>query len=194
MTRKKVGVDFDDVVLDCNTSLALFHNKHYGTSFERKDVQSFDLTKLWHCTEEEMAVRIKGWYNSPEHAESRSMPGAVEAIRKLAASCELHIITARSSQVQGITSQWIAEHLPGVFSGIHFTNRFAGGRRPKSEVCRELEISVLIDDSIDNARDVAASEIPVLLFDAPWNQEEIPPGVTRVFSWEEVLKFFASYV
>jgi uncharacterized HAD superfamily protein len=30
--------------------------------------------------------------------------------------------------------------------------------------------------------------IPVLLFDRPWNQAELPPGVTRVTDWDQALR------
>jgi len=31
--------------------------------------------------------------------------------------------------------------------------------------------------------------VPVLLFDRPWNQGELPGGITRVTNWNHVLRW-----
>jgi uncharacterized HAD superfamily protein len=64
--------------------------------------------------------------------------------------------------------------------------------RPKSEVCRELGVSYLIDDNLTAVKQTSAFGIEVLLFgDYPWNQiDELPRGVTRVKNWQEVLEYF----
>lgn len=47
-------------------------------------------------------------------------------------------------------------------------------------------MTCLIDDSPVYAMQVASIGIPVLLYDTPWNQGIESPGITRVFSWENV--------
>lgn len=39
--------------------------------------------------------------------------------------------------------------------------------------------------------DVANCGIPVLLFDAPWNQGEMKPPITRVHSWDEIVEILS---
>ncbi|MDE2021886.1 MAG: hypothetical protein KGI71_03150 [Patescibacteria group bacterium] len=188
----KIGIDFDDVLLDCNTSLALFHNARYGTSYERKDIGSWFLERTWGCTQEEAVARVKEWYQSPEHVNSTPVPGSLEAIATLADSHELHVITSRPSYVKDLTHAWLEQHFSKRFSGLHFTSHFEPGAGSKAEVCRSLGISLLVEDSLIHAHDVAASGVPVLLFDCPWNQESVSHGITRIFTWEDVLNFVAS--
>lgn len=189
----KIGVDFDDVLLDCNTSLALFHNSHYGTSYKREDIKSWYLESTWGCTQEEVIARIKEWYRSPEHAQSLPIAGAIEAISKLASHNELHVITSRPAQTRELTQTWLDKYFPGQFSEIHFTNHFEIGARSKADICSEVGVSILIEDALVHARNVAADGIPVLLLDSPWNQEHISKNITRIFTWQDALDFIASF-
>src|SRR3989344_1731882 len=188
----KVGVDFDDVLLDCNTSLALFHNSRYGTSYERKDIRSWHLEHTWGCTRQEAIARVKEWYHSPEHLQSTLIPGALEAVTELAQSHELHLITSRPAQVKDLTQILLERHFAGRFAGHHFTSHFEPGAGSKADVCRNLGISLLIEDSLMHANDVAANGVTVLLLDSPWNQEVVSGNIIRIFSWRDALDFIAS--
>lgn len=187
----KIGVDFDDVLLDCNTSLALFHNSRYGTSYEREDVRSWYLEHTWGCTQQEVVARVKEWYGSQEHAESRPVAGAIAAVGELARSHELYVITSRPANVKDLTQVWLDRHFPDQFGQLHFTSHFEPGAGSKAEVCRKLGISLLVEDSLLHARDVAASGATVLLLDCPWNQEAVPDNIIRIFTWDDVLNFIA---
>jgi uncharacterized HAD superfamily protein len=189
----KIGVDFDDVLLDCNTSLSLFHNARYGTFYERKDIKSWYLEKTWGCTRQEAIVRVKEWYESPEHVQSHPVAGALDAISQLARLHELHVVTSRPAQVRELTQEWLERHFEDQFSGLHFTSHFEPGIGSKSEVCRTLGISLLIEDSLLHARDVAANGTTVLLLDCPWNQEAVFGNIIRILSWEEAFDFLESF-
>ena len=188
----KIGVDFDDVLFDCNASLALFHNSRYGTSYERKDVWSWYLDQVWGCTEKEAIERVKEWYDSEEHTQSMPISGAIEAIEKLAQSYELHIITSRPSSIRKPTRLWLERYFAKHFAEIHFTNHSEPGSGSKAEICRNLDVSFLIEDSLKHARDVASGGTTVLLLDSPWNQEDVSGNIIRVHSWEEVVELIDS--
>ncbi|MDE1919788.1 MAG: hypothetical protein KGH56_03835 [Patescibacteria group bacterium] len=188
----KIGVDLDDVLLDCNTSLALFHNSRYGTSYERKDVQSWYLERTWGCTPREAIARVKEWYESREHAESYPVSGALATVAELSRRHELHVITSRPEQVRELTHSWLEKHFPGRFVDVHFTSHFEPGAGSKAAVCRNLGISLFIEDSPLHARDVATSGVTVLLLDCPWNQETVSGNIIRIFAWDDVLTFVAS--
>jgi len=52
------------------------------------------------------------------------------------------------------------------------------------------EISVLIEDSLEQATRVAGKGVPVVLLDYPWNrngQKPVPEGIVRVRGWSEVV-------
>ncbi|PRQ49006.1 putative 5'(3')-deoxyribonucleotidase, HAD-like domain-containing protein [Rosa chinensis] len=108
--------------------------------------------------------------------------GAQEALRKLSASCNMSVVTLRQNILKQQTFQWLEEHYPGLFQGIHFGNQYGA--------------KVLIDDNPKYAIDSAKVGIRVvLLFDYEnsytWSKTESinqPPLITKVHKWEAVEK------
>lgn len=188
----KIGVDLDDVLLDCNTSLARFHNSRYGTSYERKDVFSWHIELLWGCTREEAMVRVEHWYGSLEHSQSAPVHGAIEAVEVLSKVHDLHIVTSRPSQIRGLTEEWLERHFRERFSGVHFTNHSKPGSGSKGDMCGNLGVSLLIEDSPQHAQEAAAKGVTVLLLDCPWNQEKVSGNIIRIATWKDALDFIAS--
>src|SRR3989344_5898489 len=159
-----IGFDLDDVLLNFNHAPSLYHNTTYGTKYERKHVTSIELSKIWNCTIEEALRRISDFYLSAEHWNATPVDGAVENIKKLKQ-----------------------------YHNIHVTNQYHGNglKRTKGKVCKELGIELFVDDCLENVNDVVSSGIPALLFDAPWNQGEVKPPITRVYSWDEIVDFLS---
>lgn len=191
MKRKKViGVDFDDVIVSTNHTLALWHNRHYGTSYMSGEISDWDLTCVWNCSRAEMYRRIHEFYNSTEHTTILPVRGAVEALVTMRTK-QTHIITARPKDFSAITLALANQHIPFMSEKFNFTNSIAMGDNPshsKSDICIELGVEIFIEDSIDFARGVASVGIPVLLFDRPWNQtNNLPANIQRVYSWDEIV-------
>jgi uncharacterized HAD superfamily protein len=134
-----------------------------------------------------MAERIREWHDSPHHDASSCIPGSEDAIEELAEEHELHIITSRPEVRRAQTAAWLERHFPGRFAGMHFVGPSDGKHGSKVAVCKDLGISFLVDDALANARAVAEAGIPVLLLDAPWNQEPVEPPVIRVAGWDEAV-------
>lgn len=184
-----VGFDLDDVILDFHGVLNLYHNERFGTSFSKEHFTSWHVHDLWGCSKEEAANRILDFYESPEHWKAIPMVGAVEAVKNLKHFHELHIITAKPEDLRERTLKWLDKYFLDMFSGVHFANHLGGGpRRSKGEVAKEFGIEIFVEDALKNAEDVASYDIPVLLFDSPWNQGEVKAPITRVHSWDEIIK------
>jgi uncharacterized HAD superfamily protein len=190
--KKVLAVDLDDVLLVFNEPLLQFHNRMYGTAHTIADAVTFDLKKVWNCTGEEVFERIHKFYESDDHWNSIPMPGAVDAISVLKEQYEIHIVTAKPDILKEKTHEWLAKYFPNMFDGVHFTNLHYDVHRTKLEVCNDLKACALIDDGPANAVSVSAGGIPVYLINHPWNQEVQGEGITRVFSWEEVVRALLS--
>lgn len=186
-----IGLDLDDVLLATNDAMLKWHNRVYGTSYVRRDIVTWDLTKVWHCTFDEMLSRIHEYYASPEHDETLAFVGAVEGMERLGKGKEYHVITSRPSEMQRKTLALIQKYFPHLLESVHFTSQVTEGHvhsRKKEHVCLDLGVQVFIEDNLDYARNVASVGIPVLLFDTPWNQtDSLPKNVERVSSWNEIV-------
>jgi uncharacterized HAD superfamily protein len=183
----KIGIDFDDCLIDYFPALIKKLNESFETSFTRKDMHSFDLEKVWNVDRDVMLEKISEFY-SREHDES-IMPvfGALEAINKLKEKNELVIITGRPDSTNDFVKKWIEKHFPDSFNKIIHTNQFFGVHREKSKVAKEEGIEIFIDDNLENVLSVSKEGIVCFLMDTPWNQGEIPLAVERVKSWNEIV-------
>jgi hypothetical protein len=63
----------------------------------------------------------------------------------------------------------------------------------KPRIVRERRLDLLIEDERALALATAEASAPVLLFDRPWNQGELPQGVTRVKTWDEVRRLVEAH-
>ncbi len=184
-------MDLDDVLLDFNAGMALYHNSIYGTSFTRDQIKFPQLELAWGCTREEAHQRIADFYQTEEHSNVLPVRGAVEATRELAKNHELIIVTAKPPALRERTLKWLDKHYPGIFKDIHFTNQFISKgteKITKVEVCDQEGIEIFIDDFPHNAIEIAESGRKVFLLDCPWNQIELPFNIVRVYSWKEIVE------
>ncbi|MDP3874906.1 MAG: hypothetical protein Q8Q22_00080 [bacterium] len=185
----KIGFDLDDVLLGFFDALHPYCNSRYGISCHRKDLTSYDLAKLWRVSEKEAINRVFDFYSSLEFQNTLPVNGAVEGIKKIKQYHHLSIITARPEELKDKTLEWLNQHFLGMFDNIYFVNHYGSDqRRNKGEVCNEFGVEIFVDDSLENVDDVANFGIPALLFDAPWNQGEVKPPITRVYSWDEIVE------
>ena len=72
------------------------------------------------------------------HAGARWPAGALHSLQRLAATCDLVVVTSRQYCIREPTLKWIDRHFPGVFAEVHFGNHWAleGQSKAKSEICR----------------------------------------------------------
>ncbi len=188
----RIGIDLDEVVADSLTGIIAFHNKKYGTTLKKEDFHSYDFWETWGGTPEEAAEKVYEFFATDQLATVDHIAGSMEALAELKKQGHnLYIITGRSDDLVRETEEWVETKFPKVFSGIHFANlyTFDGRACLKSELCKELNIDILIDDQPANVYDCATKGIRVFLFDQAWNREAIlPAGAERVLSWSEILK------
>jgi uncharacterized protein len=185
-----IGFDLDDVLFNLMDPLCQWHNWAHDTSHTRDDYSSFDLHKVWMCEGAEARSRVWNFYQSEQYRRAFPVEGAIDALREIKKDFSCVIVTARPESMEEETRAWLDVHFPGVFDEVCFTNHFHGDgiKRSKSSVCLELGVSIFIEDALHNAHDIAGAGIPVLLFDTPWNKEEVPPPIIRVSSWEEIIE------
>lgn len=141
----KIGVDFDDVLLDSYASLLAYHNHHYGTTNQPGDIRDWHIQHTWNCSSEEALRRVEEWYGTAWHEQIAPIPGARTVIEKLAKRHELHVITGRPAQVAEMTRRQACEHFPGVFKEVHLTSHFKANARSKGDVCRALGVELMIE-------------------------------------------------
>lgn len=112
---------------------------------------------------------------------------------------QLSVITARNDTdplKKRRTLDWLGYHFPEIGeTDISFVNHYHRDARPKSEVCKAKWVTLLIDDHIGNAQDLALAGLSTIILDRPWNRhvEFEHPLVYRVKDWQEIIHHLELY-
>ncbi|KAG1142789.1 hypothetical protein G6F37_007288 [Rhizopus arrhizus] len=203
--RKLIAVDLDQTLSDTLECLIEWHNDTYHTNLTMSNFNTLDYWKVWGGTREDCYRKIREFYSSSHFDRIKPIKDyALEALKLLKKRhFQLVIITSRQQFVAEKTKKFIDRHYPGIFESIYFCNlnlsekeRLEYISKPKSVICQEIGVDVLIDDSIEHALDCSNLNMNVLLYDKQgkynWNhyQKQLPNNVHRVFNWKQVMTQF----
>jgi uncharacterized HAD superfamily protein len=189
----KIGVDMDSVIADIMTPLIKYKNKRHKTNFSLKHQTDYNLSNVWKISPKEVINTIFDFYYSHYMDYIIPMPGAKKGIKMLKKHHDLHVITSRPHEIEEKSRRWLDKHFPNKFSEVYFTNQLSrsGDKKLKSHFCQKIGIELMIEDHLDFAYDCLSVNIPVILLDMPWNQKKnLPKEIKRVYSWEQIVKFF----
>ena len=99
----------------------------------------------------------------------------------------MFVVTARNKPYEERTREWVNTNFPWIFSDFLFMNQYTENEIPKSQLCIEKWIQVLIDDNWNNIVDINWVWIPWFLLDKPRNQWiEDSNFLHRVYSRDEI--------
>jgi uncharacterized HAD superfamily protein len=176
--KLRFGIDIDGTVT-CPTSLLPHINKQFGCNLVLDDIKVYELTEAFPVDKQ----TFYDWYKQAEahiYSTSPAHAYAKEILTRWSSDYELFYISARGNNVYDETSQWFErEDIP--FDHIELI-----GSHHKVETAKKFEVHAFFEDKHDNAVDIHEElNIPVILFDTPYNRDPIPEGVIRVNDWRE---------
>lgn len=182
MRNYRFGIDIDGT-LTCPTSLLPHINKQYKVDLVLDDIKEYDLTKAFSVDPEQFYE----WYKTTEaliYDTSPPQEFAKEILESWLPQYELFYISARGENVLDTTFDWFKrEEIP--FDHIDLI-----GSHYKIEAAKKHNVHAFFEDKHDNAVDISEElDIPVILFDTPYNRKPIPKGVIRVYDWQEANKW-----
>ncbi len=177
MKRLTIGIDIDGTITDPFYWLDLA-NQYFGTAVRPEEITIYEIGEVLGLKKEEY---MKFYEDCKEeiHMKAGVREGAKEKLHKIFQEHEAYYITARDESLYDLTHHWFDKHeLPKeklYTLGSHF----------KVEKAKELGCDVFIEDRYENAVELAAEGIKVLLMDCSYNQEPLIPNMIRVKNWEE---------
>lgn len=185
--KLRIGIDIDGCVT-CPTALVPFLQKSFDQNLKYEDITEYDLGKVLNQPDD----IIQQWFKDYQEEIYRTSPvhkDADKVLNEWAKAFHLIFISARYEFLNEITLNWFKEH------NIPFHHIELTGSHNKLEACKKLEVDYFIEDKLDNAIDIHHElNIPVFLFDTPYNQSELPKGVTRVFDWQSLNQKFIQMI
>ena len=183
----KIALDLDEVTADFLDHFLIFYHKKTGRLFEKKNITSYDWWSHLSMTKGELTNLINEFHLNHGN-EISAVKHAIDSINKLVDNHSIIIITSRPSIFKEKTESWIKKHLENIPLDVYFSSDFSQQiGKTKSELCRELEVSVILEDSGEYALDCAKNGTKAILFDKPWNANFKHENIIRVNNWIEAL-------
>ncbi len=190
----KIGIDFDDVLVDFVSAYIEFNNQKYGANLRYEDITTLAYNKVLGITVSEQDRRMFEFYQTEFFRNLLPFSEAREILQRISSRHLLFIVTARPYEILEETLASTHRHFTDIFSWVHFGNGHArfGNYTSKAEICKREEIELIIDDSADNCAECHNAGIRAILLDRPWNKVEVPKGVMRVYNLEEMERLVES--
>lgn len=178
MKTLRFGIDIDGTVT-CPTSLLPHINEQFGCNLVLDDIKEYDLTKAFKVDEKIFSEWFKGAEENI-YKTSLAQEYAKEVLTGWQAKFELYYISARDRQVYDSTLDWFNQQ------AIPYDHIELVGSHYKIETAKKFGVHAFFEDKHDNAVEIHEElDIPVILFDTPYNRQPIPEGVIRVYNWQE---------
>jgi hypothetical protein len=96
-------------------------------------------------------------------------------------------VTGRKKPHAELTKKWVETHFPWIFSDYLFMEQHTENEVPKSQLCKEKWVQVLVDDCASNIYDMNGVWMPWFLLDKPRNKwEKDSELLHRVYSRDEI--------
>ena len=147
----------------------------------------FEVEKIWVSFEEALKI-FYSFFESEEYFLTQSVFGAYEKLYEWKQQWhKFFVVTWRPKPYEDITRKWVEQHFPWIFSDYLFMNQYTENEIPKSVLCKQMWIELLIDDTAQNIIDMNWVWMPWFLLDKPWNHGVKDTNLLhRVYSWEEI--------
>lgn len=185
--KKRFGIDIDGTVT-CPSTFVPYLNEAFNLNITLADIRQYDFMPLVPVSEKEFST----WFTEIEpviYSKSPLAQGARDILKKWEQEHELYFISARSSHLLELTKEWFAAQ------GLLYHDVHLLGSHDKIAAARDYQVDIFFEDKHDNAVNIHEQlEIPVILFNTPYNQEPIPKGVIRVNDWQEANEWVQNWI
>jgi hypothetical protein len=174
-----IGIDIDGVIANTFHLLVQELNAYFGVNNALEDIDDYDIYKVYGIGPEE----LKQFTLNKENiliSGPDIIPDADYYLKLLVSMYEVSLISARQEKYFHLTKQWMEKY------NIPYHRLILWGQHDKREVCVRLGVNLFVEDSLRNAVQINACNIPVILFNAPYNQGDLPGEIWRCHSWLEI--------
>lgn len=186
----KIGIDIDGVLEDVEQFQIEYGSKYFYEKYKKNiaNPKGYSIKDIFNITQK---LDDEFWR---EHIKEYAIEGkarefANEVIEKLKQDGnEIYIITSRTSdltwidllekEMEDIVKKWLKKN------NIYY-DKIIFSPEDKLNICLENDIDLMIEDKVENINKIS-TKIPVICFDARYNQECKGFNITRVYSWYDI--------
>jgi 5'(3')-deoxyribonucleotidase len=178
---KKIAIDVDEVLTPFLPGMMKWKRPR---ALPKKFTYLYrDIYKI---SEQESQKMVHQFYESPEFMKLEPIKDSQKVLKLLKQSNKLYVVTGRQNSVRTKTEDWIEKWYPGIFEDVILTNSYTPQEVLKSDVCRNLNIGLLIDDNFATCTECMSLGVNAVNFIGdptyPWCFES---DISKK-SWEDV--------
>jgi 5'(3')-deoxyribonucleotidase len=186
-TGRRIAVDMDEVLFPMISRLDKFYLKKYKKCPPSNYPKKYDYSAYYGFSMNESKKFVKDFYYSDIAYNTEPLKNAYESMKTLKSRNELYVVTGRQTyaQCKNVTYYLLEKYFTGIFEEVIFTNSYSlnGTETPKTQVCVDKKLDLLIDDSVYNCEEVMKENIDGILFgNYAWNKD--CDTLHRIDSWE----------
>jgi len=177
-----LAIDYDGTIADSNAEKMKWIRDHLNRDIPVWLCNKTDCVPLiGEAVYTEMGDCV---YERESTLRAPAVPGALAALTTLAATNELHVVTARPPRRLAFAMEWLTRHdIIQLFRGIHSSHE-----RAKSTICCSIGAHLLVDD---DTRHLDKRDCPglsrILLQCGRHAPPEAPEGVRFLKDWPAVV-------
>jgi 5'(3')-deoxyribonucleotidase len=139
----RVAIDIDEVLVNFLFPMAKYHMKTI-----HKPKYNYVYRQIFDIDEKTSQKMVQEFYRSKAFMELTPIRGSQRAMFNLKKkSKKMYIVTGRQDTVREETELWIEQYFPGIFDDVILTNSYTPHEVQKSDICRALNIGLIIDDN-----------------------------------------------
>lgn len=178
MKSLNICIDIDGTLTDAYYWLDLA-NEYFNKSIKESEVTEYHIHKV-------LGVK-KGEYDEfyeknkvRLHTEEKLRDDAKVVLKVLSTFHNIYFVTARDKSLTVLTHSYLKKR------GIPYNDLFVLGSHYKVDKATDLNCSVFIEDSYDNAIQLSNAGFKVLLVDTYYNRNPLNTNIKRVSNWIEI--------
>lgn len=197
VSHPTIAIDIDDVLADSTESLRMLVNERIGANLTTKDYRVPGeywgyYERVWqqHGIAERLNFKELNAEMTIDQSHVPLMPGATFAINELRKKYQVIALTARDVSWERATRAWFQEHL-GDTELYFIGNRHAVDSKTKGQLCRSLDVSILIDDNPGHCQSALDEGIEAILFGEYGWHTGLPEEIVRCKDWSAVMEYLS---
>ena len=180
MTKLKIGIDIDGVIVDLVGIMLPLLSKARKQSVCHSDICCFDIGKALHIEKQMEDIWAQVYSNNMLRA-APPVKGAIEGLSELSTHT-IWLVTQRPRATQKDTEWWLCQH------EIKYDNlEFVCGVTKHSV---GEDFNLFLEDNLEQACKIAEAGINSILLDQPWNQSiTLPQKCVRLHDWDAIIVY-----
>lgn len=178
MKNLNICIDIDGTITDAYYWLE-YANEYFNKNITKKQVTEYYIDKVMGVDRTE----YEEFYEKNKikmHVNPKIRNNVKTVLEKLSLFHRIYFVTAREKELTLLTHLFLRKN------GLPYDELFVLGNCNKVNTARELNCSLFIEDSYNNAIQLSNAGFKVLLIDTNYNRKTLNDNITRVYSWKEI--------